>query len=253
MNYAQITTSDRNRLKRWIQRRRLRDAVAEVVRGFGDRAPASVLDFGGGNGELAWLLHEAVPGAAVTCYEPAESLRAEAAQRLRGSPVRLSGRVDSGGHDLVTCCEVLEHLPDTEVDRALDVIAGAMAPGAVLVVGVPNEIHVAALVKGVFRMVRRYGAYDAQPATVLAAVRGRPRPDRPVSELDGLPFVFPHTGFDHRALAERVGRAGFEIVRVFGSPWRRLPVLLNSEIYLVLRRREPGSGSSSGSGRSPSR
>jgi hypothetical protein len=48
---------------------------------------------------------------------------------------------------------------------------------------------------------------------------------------------FPHhAGFDHRRLLDDVA-ARFEVERVWGSPGGRLPLWLNSEVYILARRR----------------
>ena len=97
----------------------------------------------------------------------------------------------------------------------------------------PNELFVPALAKGIFRMTRRYGAFDARPSNVLKAALGRPPKTRPVRRIArGLPYHMAHTGFDHRKLQERLSEA-FDPVRSFGSPIDAAPWLLSSEIYLV--------------------
>jgi hypothetical protein len=86
-------------------------------------------------------------------------------------------------------------------------------------------------------MLRRRGAYDACLDTILLAARGRPRTDRPVLDLDGLPFIFPHSGFDYRRLSSAVAAAGFTAVMSYGSPFHRLPLAVSSEVYSAWRRR----------------
>jgi hypothetical protein len=102
-------------------------------------------------------------------------------------------------------------------------------------VGVPNELFIPALIKGLFRMTRRYGSFDARPGNVLRAVLGRPPKRRPVREITpGLPYHFHHMGFDHRKLRIKLSKT-FEIARQFASPVGG--ELLGTEIYLVLRKR----------------
>jgi 2-polyprenyl-3-methyl-5-hydroxy-6-metoxy-1,4-benzoquinol methylase len=143
-----------------------------------------------------------------------------------------------GAFDLVTCCEVFEHLPPQETREALDTMRSLAAQGAVVVIGVPNELYGVALLKGLFRMARRYGKYDARWATVGAATLGRPRQDRPELTLDGLGFIYPHTGFDYRRLIAQLDAHGLRVTRRYGSPFRRGPAVVNSEIYLVAEARQ---------------
>jgi hypothetical protein len=103
-------------------------------------------------------------------------------------------------------------------------------------VGVPNELFFPALIKGLFRMTRRYGSFDARPGNVLRAVLGRPPKRRPVREITpGLPYHFHHTGFDHRKLRIKLSKT-FEIARQFASPVGG--ELLGTEIYFILRKRD---------------
>jgi SAM-dependent methyltransferase len=235
MPYADITTADRNPVKRWLQRRRLADAIWYVRRDMPPSWAGRVLDFGGGDATLCVDLRHRYPRARVACYEPSDSIRAEAAEVARGTGVGVLATVPGETYDLVLCCEVFEHLPPEQTSEALRVLHRLVAPGGRLVLGVPNEVYAVGLAKGLFRMLRRRGAYDARLGTIVPAALGRPRPDRPVLDLDGLPFIYPHTGFDHRHLTASVGAAGFARVATYGSPFRRLPVVLSSEVYTVWR------------------
>jgi SAM-dependent methyltransferase len=114
----------------------------------------------------------------------------------------------------------------------LDEIARILAPGGRAVIGVPIEIGPPALAKGVFRALRRPGAFDAQASGIAAALLGRPPASRPLDEIAAGRAYYPHhLGFDHRALAEAVARR-FRIERRTASPFPALPAWLNSELYL---------------------
>jgi len=234
MSYAEITTGDANPLKRWLQHRRLDDALRHALAGRGRDWPVRALDFGGGNGGLSLRLQKERPSCSIVCFEPAPSLRAEAEQLLAGSDVALMATIEPNDrYDLVLCCEVLEHLPPPEVCRALAEAHTVLARAGRLVVGVPNELFVPALVKGLFRMARRHGEYDARFDTVAAATIGRPRVDRPVQQLDGLAFIYHHAGFDYRTTRRQLVEAGFRVVGAFGSPFPALPLWCNAEVYFV--------------------
>ena len=239
MSYADITTNEKNRLKRWLQNRRLDDALVYPQRQGFSRTGGTALDFGGGDAGLSRRIEERFSGYRPYCYEPSSEIRAEATAACAGTEVSIVGSLEDLGatqFDFVTCCEVFEHLPDAQADAALDEMKRLCADDGVIIIGVPNEIFLVGLLKGFFRMTRRYGAYDARWGTVLAAASGRPRTDRPVLAIDGLPFIYPHTGFDYRQLIARLRRHGLQVVMSYGSPFRRGPRWLNSEIYLVARR-----------------
>ncbi|HEX2181393.1 MAG TPA: PPOX class F420-dependent oxidoreductase [Rubrobacteraceae bacterium] len=249
LRYADITINDRNPVKSYLQRRRLRDALSVLDEDFAGK----VLDFGGGSGELSRILAARFARAEVFCYEPAPDLLEEARRNLSGFenvvPVPSLQKLEGRRFEYVFCLEVFEHLPRRETAQAIRAIRGLLAREGTAVVGVPNELFFPALVKGLFRMTRRYGAFDARPSNVLRAAVGRPPKRRPKREITpGLPYHFHHTGFDHRELRRKLSET-FEVQRQFASPMGG--ELLGSEIYLILKRRDraprqatrPGSGS----------
>jgi PPOX class probable F420-dependent enzyme len=237
-NYSDITVRDRNPVKSYLQRRRLRDALS-VLDGLKKGFAGKLLDFGAGSGELTRIVAGRFPRARVYCYEPAPDLLEEARRNLSGfeNVVLVPSLEELEGirFRYVFCLEVFEHLPRRETVRAIRAINRHLAAEGTAVVGTPNELFFPALVKGLFRMTRRYGAFDARPGNVLRAAVGRPPKRRPVREITaGLPYHFHHTGFDHRELRRMLSET-FEVERQFASPVGG--ELLGTEIYLVLRKR----------------
>jgi len=193
-------------------------------------------DFGGGDGALCERVLHLWPAAQATCYEPSAELNKQAAEATAGTGVQVvatTAALSDAAYDLVTCCEVFEHLPERETGQALEEFARILKSEGRLVIGVPNEIFAVGFAKGLFRMTRRYGEYDARWGTVLAAARGKPRQDRPHLDIDGLPFIYPHTGFDYRRLIRDIQAHRFVFVGHYCSPFRRAPRSINAEIYLV--------------------
>ena len=236
--YSEITVGDRSPVKRYLQKRRLRDAasvVEDLYPGFAE----TFLDFGGGDGALSALVARRFLETAVFCYEPAPDIFDEACQNLsRLENVTLvSDRKELRGtkFDLVFCLEVFEHLPPRQTAKTIRIVDRLLGDGGVFVVGVPNELFLLALVKGMFRMTRRYGAHDARFGNVLRAAVGRPPGERPVRRISrGLPYHFHHLGFDHRKL-RRLLQETFDPVREFGSPVDS--ELFGTEIYFVMQKR----------------
>ena len=250
--YSGITVHDRNPVKSYLQRRRLRDALS-VLDGLEEGFAGRLLDFGGGSGELSRIIAGRFPRAEVYCYEPSPDLLEEARQNLSGFEnvvfVPSLEKLEGTKFRYVFCLEVFEHLPRRETVRAIRAINRHLARDGTAVVGVPNELFLPALVKGLFRMTRRYGSFDARPGNVLKAAMGRPPKRRPRREITpGLPYHFHHTGFDHRELRRTLSET-FEIERQFASPVGR--ELLGTEVYLILKKRrgsrpEPGSAPPAG-------
>lgn len=236
MSYADFTINDPNPVKRWLQNRRLDDALVPL-RYHDVQSSVLTLDFGGGDAELSRRFLKRFPHGSAVCYEPSANIRAEAMAASASTRVQVVGDLaELAGRrfDVVTCCEVFEHLPPAQTTVALQQIKSLLTVSGVLVIGVPNEIHLVGLLKGLFRMTRRFGAYDARWDTVISATLGRPKANRPVDAIEGAPFIYPHTGFDFRALKRKVCEMGYQVTGTYGSPFRIGPSFMNSEIYLVL-------------------
>ncbi len=237
--YAELTTADASSLKRLVQRRRLADALRVLGPLPADARP-TILDYGGADGQLSQLIAERFPQARIVCYEPTPHLAAEASRRLAGvanaAVIGSAANLESHRFDYCFCLEVFEHLPAPMVQLTLDQFERLLAPAGICVIGVPNEIHLAALLKGVFRFLRRPGQYDTRAANILRATAGRPPLDRPWGEIaPGFPYHFFHLGFDHRRLRHTLGQR-FSVEQHYGSPFPWAPLAVNSEVYFLARK-----------------
>lgn len=235
MSYAEVTFKDENPVKRWLQQQRLTSAI-ELVSG-SQRVPRVICDFGAGNGELCKVLAERYPRAALICYEPAPGLLHEAKENLRAIPnVEFSRDVRSiapASVDLVFCLEVFEHLPPAETRDALIRISDLLQSEGEVVIGLPVEVGVPALYKGIFRMSRRLGAFDANVKNVLLSFLGYPPRNRPTRQIaPGLNYHFEHTGFDFRRFKEVLCEY-FRLIKVATSPFAFLGPWLMPEVYFV--------------------
>lgn len=233
MSYARKTFSDSNAVKRFFQRRRLKDALRLVEPG---RAPNTIVDFGAGNGELCKSLAKTFPGSRLVCYEPHPELLDQARQNLAGLPgVRFTADLPRQPADLLFCLEVFEHLPQRESSLVLGQIRGLLRDDGIAILGVPIETGIPALYKGLFRMARRHGDHDARLGNILRAFAGRPPGGRPVVELlPGSYYHLHHLGFDHRSFGKRLGR-DFEILKTATSPLPGFGPAVNSELHFVVR------------------
>lgn len=232
-DYASLTRADPNPVKRWLQARRLHDAV----RMLGALSPVRIVDYGAGDGQLVHLLRQRLPDSEIICFEPSAQLFAQAQAHTAGlSGVKLTddiAAVPDACADAIFCLEVFEHLPPQETQDAIAQMHRLLKTDGVLIVGVPVEIGAAALVKGGFRRLRRRD-FDTDAARVVRAAVGQTDFARHKVEFaPGLSYFPHHLGFDHRRL-ERVLSERFRLRRRRSSPLGWLPVTCNSELNLLL-------------------
>lgn len=237
MSYETITINDPNPIKRWFQRRRFHDALR-----FWENSDeeVNVLDFGGGDGELLRLL-AVNPAIRASIYEPVAPLMDQAKQKLSNRKWIAFHESTTGlqdeTYDYIFCLEVLEHLPQNERTQALGDIHRLLKQSGFVIISVPLEIFFPALVKGIFRMYRRFGKkYDSQPKNIFAAMIGRPPLKRPTSEIaPGFNYHFDHLGFDFRYLQRQIAES-FTIKRKWFSPFPFLGSIMNSEVYYLVQK-----------------
>lgn len=238
MTYADLTIGDRNPFKRWLQRRRYSDALAALRRDhFSDHL--RVLDFGAGDGEFVRQL-VGIASVEAWVYEPTPALMVEARGKLAAfdsvTYAENLGSVESEIFDYIFCLEVLEHLPAKETIAAIGEIHRLLKPAGAAVIGVPHELFLPALVKGLFRVSRRHGDFDASFKNIWKATMGRPPLQRPVTEIfPGLPYHYHHLGFDYRVLEHMLGER-LQLKRKWFSPFHVLGATFNSEVYFLLRK-----------------
>ena len=110
-----------------------------------------------------------------------------------------------------------------------------LKPNGLIIIGIPIEIGIPALYKGLFRMFRRYGSYDANINNVIKSFLGKPPYRRPIIEIaPGFNYYSAHMGFNYKNF-EKQCKEHFSIIKKSTSPfsvfgpffmpeiWRQLP------------------------------
>ena len=235
VDYAKLTTEDRNPIKRKLQKLRLQHSL-QVLKKMPPNFSGAILDFGAGNGELCKQISLRLPNSQIVCYEPSAKLRQQAIENTENfKNILVTGNLKNSAteaFDFIFCLEVFEHLPPEETKAALKNMRQLLKKDGKLIIGVPNEIFLLALLKGSLRLIRRYGDVDARPGPVLKAFLGRPPKARETVSFDGLPYILRHIGFDYREFKKVIAQY-FRIEQSYGSPFTFLPLSLNFEIYFI--------------------
>jgi len=237
VDYRSITTADRNPVKRYLQNRRLLHGLRFLLSKETAKFSGQILDYGSGNAELLKRIQPRYPEARLYGYEPAEGYRRQAQENVEGlDKIQLVGRLEElnqNRFDYIFCLEVFEHLPENQIREALQAMHRLLKDEGILIIGVPIETYLPALVKGFFRMTRRYGEEDALPGNILRATLGKSIGKRPLIEIEpGLPYYPRHIGFNHRVFEKMVADS-FVIIHFYGSPVTFFPDFLNFEKYLI--------------------
>ena len=238
-SYSNITFRDKNPVKRWLQYRRMTTAV-NLALSTQAQGVESFLDFGAGNGELIKVASAAYPKAHFYCYEPTPSLAEEAESNLSSiKNVKFFNSLDEitgRSFNLIFCLEVFEHLPNFESSQALQAIDSLLYPNGTAIFGVPVEIGIPALYKGLFRKSRRKDTFDTDTKNIFNSVIGLPPNQRQISEIaPGIAYYFEHMGFDYREF-EIALRAKFKVVAKSFSPWNFGALM--PEVYYVAQQKK---------------
>jgi len=135
--------------------------------------------------------------------------------------------------DIVYCLEVFEHLPINELETAVNRFFTILKPNGTVIVGIPNELFMAALYKGIFRMTRRLGDYDARLINILKCAIGKPPKDRPIDDIyHGTKYHYHHLGFDHRRIIP-IFNGRFKLNDTVYSPFRFIGEWGTSGLYYI--------------------
>lgn len=235
-HYADVTIKDRNIIKRKLHRIRYKHAIIPLKK-YPHNFSGNILDYGGGNGQLCRYISSILPYSNITMYEPSPDIRSEAISNLEDYPkIRIKDNVNdiaSNSFDVIFCLAVFEHIPGRKYIIFFNDFKRLLKQNGKIIIGIPIEIYIPALAKGLFRMSRRYKEYDANLYNVFRCVIGRPPRNRPLSKLsDSLPYHWDHLGFDHRILQKKLSRH-FKIIKKYGSPFPLLLDFLNFDRYYI--------------------
>jgi ubiquinone/menaquinone biosynthesis C-methylase UbiE len=180
----------------------------------------TILDYGCADGRLLKML----PCGKLLGYDP-NPQNVEGLEMVADTSV-----LPDCSCDTITICEVFEHVSLVEVNRILRECQRLLKPQGKLIVTVPIEVGVSALVKSLARWIKvRPLEKNMTLANVFRSVlylSVQRVPDYAGSFGD----VYGHMGFDYRKL----NLTGFAISRKLYSPLPFGP-LLNSQVFLIAK------------------
>ena len=227
MSYASGTTDNSVSIKRYSHAKRFKVALRFIAR------HDKILDYGAGDGYFLRLAANKV-GNPLSCYayEPTilHELRATLADLLPLSQTSAEfDRFEEFAFDKIFCLEVLEHLPDGEIQLALARFKKSLKRDGKIIISVPIETGISGFLKNMFRLVFSQTHADTNFKNIVRSLFGLE-----VARPSGS-YIPSHIGFNYRNLYRHFAEEGLSVERECFSPFPMFGAVLNSQIFFVLR------------------
>lgn len=199
--YQDYTYKNAFFVKRWLHERRYRDTLRFLKL----RAHDILLDYGCGDGYFLRMCSEKIPAEHLVGYEPDPDMYHEAAHVTRGTGITIVRTIDalhSGAFTKITCLETGEHLVDKELDALLVNIERLLAQRGRMVLSVPIETGVPALLKNTFRILKGHMPDNLTFLNFWRMVFGFSIPRSTPEHYEHGQYIYSHMGFNHRQFEE---------------------------------------------------
>lgn len=210
------------RLKRSVETLNLRDTD-------------SVLDYGAGDGYLATLLNK-VSIKKITCYEPMSVQYDQMKYLLSDFPnIYKADSIDKISNQSFTrifCLEVLEHLPEEQLNISLKEIYNLLDKKGKVLITVPCESGVNGFIKNVIKKtIDKNRAYTYKDLWEIAF--NKKKVERIIKHSDITPYIYEHFGFNNIQFEDYLIANKFKIERKINFPLKSLS-FFSSQVFYVL-------------------
>jgi SAM-dependent methyltransferase len=141
-----------------------------------------------------------VPAEHLVGFEPDADMFHEAVRVTRGTGITIIkalDSLDSGAFSTITCLETVEHLVDKELDALFTNIKRLLAHDGQVVISVPIETGVPALLKNVFRILRGHVPDNLTFRYFWRMVCGASIPRSTPERREHGQYIYSHMGFNH--------------------------------------------------------
>lgn len=225
-SYYDRNYNSKNPLRRYAHRTRFKKSIAALELNSG----SSILDFGAGDGLFLNQIKDIQDDTRLVGYEPYMDAIPESRVRLIKDWSEIDNEIDSNGNfDYVTCFEVLEHFSPSRQYEALSMMQSAIKPEGTVIISVPIEKGLPALVKNMIRRVNlpqsnHIFTYD----NIFKSVQGRS-----LLHLRDSPEYHSHMGFYFTDLEKEIVKL-FKIVDKSFSPVGGFSHQWNSQVFYQL-------------------
>jgi 2-polyprenyl-3-methyl-5-hydroxy-6-metoxy-1,4-benzoquinol methylase len=196
-----------------------------------------ILDYGAGDGYLASVLC-GLKHQYITCFEPMKVQYDQMKYLLSDTnDIVLSNtllELKNKKYDKLFCLEVLEHLPDTHLNIAIDNIYHLLEDNGKALITVPCESGFNGFVKNcIKKIVDRSTTYSYVDLWNIAY--HKKKVNRIIEHENEHPYIYEHFGFNNDEFERRLALKQFTIERKFYFPLRYTH-LFSSQIFYVVSR-----------------
>lgn len=224
--YARLTYNSTNRLRRLAHRKRIEKTLNFIPA----TDPLRLLDFGCGDGLFLNLFNEIRPSECLLLgYEPF-------LDQIPGNsiPVVKDWRdvLSRKPFNCITCLEVMEHFNRDTQSRFIADISSVLSNAGFLIISVPVEKGLPALVKNIVRRIRTRDRTLYSFKNLFRSFWGKPFPE--IRNRAG--YIFQHMGFYFKNL-EPLFVNDFEIVKKVFTPFPCLGSRFNSQVFYLLKKK----------------
>lgn len=233
--YQDYTYQNAFFVKRWFHQRRYRDTFRFLKL----QAHDTVLDYGCGDGYFLRTCATVMPAGHLYGFEPDPDMYQEAVRVTRGTGITVVRTLDALNGKVftkITCLETGEHLVDRELTTLFANIEQLLAHGGQVVISVPIETGVPALLKNTFRILRGHIPDNCTLLNFWRMVFGVSIPRSTPEDREYGQYIYSHMGFSHRQFEEMLKQH----LLIKGKHYSPLSIagaaLSNTILYVCVRR-----------------
>jgi len=228
-SYQKSTYNSPSRIKRYLHRKRFSDALNILKLKKSD----IFLDYGCGDGYLLLLASAIIPPKHLFGFDPAQTMLQQTVKTLAGRGITIVSRLEDlprKKFSKISCLETCEHLPKKRLTELLERSSDLLEDSGELVVSVPVEIGLPALLKNSFRFMHDQHYDNLTLKNYLKTFLGLPAARNTDQKLDTTEYIFSHIGFNFRKFQPLLSNY-FDIAARICSPFPFTGPFFNNTIY----------------------